>query len=471
MQKNAFVIAGVSSGSGKTTVTLGLMAALKKRGLTVQPFKTGPDYIDPSHHTAVCGRPSYNLDTWMMGEEGVKASFSRAMTGADVGIVEGVMGLFDGKGGQNIEGSTAHLVKLLGIPVILVVDVAGMAGSVAAVVSGFERFDPILRIAGVIFNRVGSERHFAMLKEAVQSTCKSKVLGYLPKDSVSSIPARHLGLFMAEESGGDEYIPPAGVLENSINLDELLACCGIGELPDINPPANESSGPVTIAVARDKAFCFYYEENLDILEEAGARIEFFSPLEDNNLPEGTAGIYIGGGYPELYAEALSGNKALRDEVRAAAEGGMPVYAECGGLMFLGKALTDLEGNNFEMAGLFPWVSRMLKKRRSLGYREVTAVDGCPFMGKGQKIRGHEFHYSEIESDEEVGCAYLVSDGQEKKEGYLYKNSLASYVHLHFASNPKFAEGFVNQCRKRQNNSTGGTCEKIGRYYRINKAAG
>ena len=447
MQKSAFIIAGTSSGTGKTTVTLALMATLRKRGLNIQPFKAGPDYIDPSHHSAVCGRDSYNLDTWMMGAEAVRRTFFRHMLQGDVGIAEGVMGLYDGRGGQNSEGSTAHLAKVLGIPVILVVDAAGMAGSAAALLQGFENFDSDVRIAGVIFNRVGSERHFAMLKEAVGNSCQARVLGYVLKNQEVSIPERHLGLVMAGEDAAD-YGSLTGLLEGTVDVDALLDCSHIDvqEVPE--EIAAQSTESVTIAVAHDEAFCFYYRENLDILERCGARLAFFSPLEDETLPEGTAGIYLGGGYPELHAERLAANSLMRESIRSASEGGMPVYAECGGLMYLGQCLTDLEGYNFDMTGLFPWSSKMLPKRRSLGYREVMAVSDSPFMKTGETARGHEFHYSEIESAESVERCYVSrgSDGREEKEGYIYKNSLASYVHIHFASNPRFAQRFVAACR-------------------------
>ena len=446
MQKSAFIIAGTSSGTGKTTVTLALMAALRKKGLKVQPFKAGPDYIDPSHHSSVCGRDSYNLDTWMMGEDGVKNSFARSMRDGDVGIVEGVMGLFDGRGGQNVEGSTAHLAKVLGIPVIIVIDAAGMAASAAALLQGFENFDHDVNVAGVIFNRVGSARHFAMLKEAVETSCRARVLGYVPKDLGVSIPERHLGLIMAGETLTDNK-QLAGLVEDTVDIDAMLDCSRI----DVQAVSEESSAhtvePVTIAVARDEAFCFYYRENIDLLERYGAGLAFFSPLEDESLPEGTKGVYLGGGYPELHAERLEKNSSLRDEIKRFAESGGPVYAECGGLMYLGKSLTDLEGNNFNMAGLFQWSSKMLTKRRSLGYREVRAGLNSPFLKERETARGHEFHYSEISQFEGIERCYtsIGSDGRETKEGYCYKNSLASYVHLHFASNPGFVERFVEKC--------------------------
>jgi len=497
-----FIIAGTHSGVGKTTIALGLMAALQKRGINVQPFKVGPDYIDPSHHRAVCGRPSYNLDTWLMGIAGVKHTFAKAMKttvgGSElgvgsktsnlkpqttIGIIEGVMGLFDGKDGRNEEGSTAHVAKVLGIPVVLVVDARSMARSAGALVYGYERFDPKVKIAGVILNRVGSERHFNMLKEAVEAKCRAKVLGYIPRDEKITLPERHLGLAMPEDAGckpapagSKQGMPDArlkrleDLIERFIDIDGIIRIGGKGQeknlasylLPlasettasHISHPKSHTPHPTShipkIAVAMDNAFCFYYQENLDMLKQLGAELVFFSPLKDKRLPEDIHGIYLGGGYPELYAKRLASNASLRNAIKTFADKGFPVYAECGGLMYLGKGLKDLKGGIYKMAGVFPWMSRMLEKRKALGYREMKATYGCPFFKKGEKMRGHEFHYSEIdELSPRVKRVYRFPHPTShipKIEGYLYKNTLASYIHLHFASNPKFAEGFVKKCR-------------------------
>ncbi len=474
--RSSFIIAGGMSGSGKTTVSIGLMAALKSRGLIVQPFKAGPDYIDPIHHSTVCGRPSYNLDTWMMGVDGVRDAYVRAMSGADIGIIEGVMGLYDGKDGSNEEGSTAHLAKVLDIGVILVIDACRMARSIAALVSGFESFDPGVKIAGVILNRVGSERHFAILKEALEKYCRAKVIGYLPRVEDVIIPERHLGLVIPDEtmmkiplnppfSKGENKFPPlekggkggferlVTLIEKYIDLKEVLKpgkeiTNGRADAYGVSlSTPSQISDPPRIAVAYDSAFCFYYPQNFDILRDLGAEIVFFSPMTSKSLPEQTTGIYLGGGYPELYAGSLEANSTMRNEIRDFAMKGMPVYAECGGLMYLGKYLSDMEGKTFEMAGIFPWTSKMFPKLRSLGYREITAEEMCPFLEKGRKIRGHEFHYSDITQVEETGRAYRITGAKSQfEEGYLYMNTLASYVHLHFASNPDFAKGFVNKCR-------------------------
>lgn len=451
MKKYAFMIAGVSSGAGKTTVTLGLMAALRKSGLHVQPFKAGPDYIDPGHHTNLCGRPSYNLDTWMMGEKSVKDAFALAMNGADVGIVEGVMGLFDGRGG-GFEGSSAHLAQVLDLPVILVLDASRMAGSAAAIVAGFESFHRAVRVAGVIFNRVGSDRHFSMLKEAVETHCKAKVLGHLPREEEIVIPERHLGLIMPKEMESDPSDDRAAklsqLISDHISLDAILALSPLNDVGTKKVPPVRRDTNCSIAVAYDEAFCFYYRQNLDILEAMGAELVYFSPLKDKSLPREINGIYLGGGYPELYGKTLHMNESLKKEIKSFSESGRPVYGECGGLIYLGQKLESLEGDVFEMAGIFPWSSTMLKRRKSLGYREVTIDGNCPFLEKGQTVRGHEFHYSSMSNDGETQKVYTVTDssGERMQEGYLYKNTLASYVHLHFASNPKFVEGFLAQCR-------------------------
>lgn len=455
---SSFIISGGTSGAGKTTVSIGLMAALKKRGLIVQPFKAGPDYIDPIHHSIVCGRHSYNLDTWMMGVDGVRNAYIKAVSGADIGIIEGVMGLYDGKDGNNEEGSTAHLAKVLNLGVILVIDACRMARSIAALVSGFESFDPGVKIAGVILNRVGSDRHFAILKDALEKYCCAKVIGYMPHVEDVIIPERHLGLVIPNENTreGDHAVIERliALIEKYIDLKEVLKLgteitTRVSDGAALSTPSQISGSP-RIAMAYDSAFCFYYPQNLDILRDLGAEIAFFSPMTSKSLPEQTTGIYFGGGYPELYASSLEANSTLRNEIRDFAMKGMPVYAECGGLMYLGKYLSDMEGKTFEMAGIFPWTSRMLSKRMSLGYREITVKEGCPFLEVGQKVRGHEFHYSEITPPKQAKCTYLITEGKsgrEMEEGYLYKNTLASYVHLHFASNPKFAGGFINRCRE------------------------
>jgi len=435
----AFVVSGTSSGSGKTLVALGMMEALRRRGLTVQPFKAGPDYIDPGLHSLLLGRPSYNLDTWMMGVKGVRATFAAASSESDCAVVEGVMGLFDGRGGSNGAGSTAHLSKALGLPVVLVANAEKAAQSMGAVIKGFETYDASVDLKWVVFNKVGSERHEKILRDCVRGS-KVKVLGCIPRDASLTLESRHLGLLTAGDMGSSwkEFVKSAGdVIEASIDLDALLRSKTI---LNAGPLYTADPARVRIAVAMDRAFSFYYQENLDILRDSGAELVPFSPLSDKVLPERIGGIYIGGGYPELHAKALEDNRLLRDEIRQAALRGMPVYAECGGLMYMGKAI-EHEGKVCRMAGVFPWTTRLLPKRKALGYREAALTENCPFLKKG-KIRGHEFHYSEMSGNTGTGTAYRVSGGDNDEEGFVYRNALASYIHLHFASNPAFAAGFI-----------------------------
>ena len=475
-QKSAFVIAAPSSGSGKTVITLGVMALLQNSGLRVQPFKVGPDYIDPGFHTMVCGRSSYNLDTWMMKESGVKDTFHRNSGDADVSIIEGVMGLFDGKGGI-YESGTAHVAKLLGLPVILVLDISKMAGSAAAILYGFENFDPELNIAGVILNRSGSTRHEEMVKTAIRERCRAEVIGSIPRNEAMQIPESYLGLksFSKElaKAAQNEVSPfpesapfskIASVMETSIDMERLLALSACeseyeeGETKQKIVINSQTPAPATqnrnnqqkprIAIAQDEAFSFYYKENLEILESMGAELLFFSPLRESTLPQNIDGLYFGGGYPEQFATLLSKKIELMKKLKNASDDGMGIYAECGGLMFLGSELIDIDGKVHSMTGIFPWKSRMLPRRRFLGYREVLGLADSPFLPPGEKIRGHEFHYSEIENHKDVKCVYKIEDEKgEEFEGYFYNRTLASYIHLHFSGNPDFAERFVNLCRK------------------------
>ncbi len=467
------LIAAPSSGSGKTTISLGIMAALRKRGLAVQPFKVGPDFIDPGHHTAVCGRASRNLDGWMLSKEYVVESFLNALhphpnpnplpsrerekEKADIGVIEGVMGLFDGASGASEDGSSAQIAKWTGSPVILVVDARSMARSAAALVSGFENFDKDINVAGVIFNRVGSERHKTMLKNAVESHCKARVLGFIPRDEGLIMPERHLGLITAEEGLSAEFIDRlADVVEENVDMEELLSLslpspCGRGlrgggavkSSPSPQPSPVKGEGVMRVAVARDQAFSFYYEDNFDILKSLGAELVFFSPLADKALPEGITNLYIGGGYPEVHAERLSANISMLESIKEFVEGGGRVYAECGGFMYLTEGIIDFDGKHHPMAGMFPTRAKMLKKRKALGYVEVESLeDGL------SKIRGHEFHYSEIdEMPESIKRVYRVNKpGSDETwaEGYSYKNTLASYVHLHFGSNTEWAKRLLIQ---------------------------
>ena len=468
-------IAGTHSGCGKTTISLGLMASLVSRGYNVQPFKVGPDFIDPGHHNYITGRDSHNLDGWMLPPSENKVIFSCYAGDADVVVVEGVMGLFDGFSATDDAGSTAQIAKLLGLPVILVVDASSMARSVAALVQGYVQFDSDVQVKGVILNRVGSERHKKVLIRSLEEI-GTTVYGTLPKNNDITIPSRHLGLVTGDtfyqDGNGSLLKKLVDFVENNVDLDMLLAdtICRLPRLHSssfiLHPssfathPSSFATRPssfptppskIRIAVARDKAFCFYYADNLRLLAEAGAELVFFSPLKDKKLPENIAGLYIGGGYPELYCSVLASNSSLIADIRQFALRGGVIYAECGGFVYLMKGITTLSGEFYPMCGLFDLTARMSKRRVALGYREVITLKKS-FLGQaGMVIRGHEFHYSYIEQEEYKKCIkiYRVKDSNkmESDEGFLRDNILGSYIHLHFRSNKSLAHNFVAACRE------------------------
>lgn len=451
------VIGGTHSGVGKTTVTLGLMAAFQKRGLQVQSFKVGPDFIDPGHHSKLLGAPSRTLDGWMLSEGYNRATFRRAMDGKDLGVVEGVMGLFDGYDGRSEAGSTAQMAKLLGAPVILVVDARSMARSIAALVHGFKTFDQDLRLAAVVANRVGSKTHNQFLAEAMESVADVYFLGGLPRAEEVAIPERHLGLVTsAEEPYTSELFDKLAMLvEEYLDLDKLLELTTTHVVDEdlVSPPPRQAE--VRIGVARDEAFCFYYQDNLDLLSHYGGKLCFFSPLRDTNLPADVAGLYLGGGYPELYAPQLSENRSLNSEILAAAGRGMPIFAECGGFMYLSRSI-EVKDRTYPMVGLYAFGTRMLARRKALGYREVVLARDSLLGPQGLKARGHEFHYSEV-VDEPGDIAYLFQVGDRKgndtvTDGFLRHNTLGGYIHLHFGSNPEMAANFVDSCKKYQEKS-------------------
>lgn len=448
------VVAGGQSGSGKTTLSLALMAAFRRRGLTVQGFKVGPDFIDPGHHALATGRPSHNLDGWMLPAGENLAIFQRHAAHADLAVVEGVMGLYDGFSPQGEAGSTAEMAKLLGLPVLLVVDGRAMARSLAAVAGGFHAFDRELSWLGLAANRVGGRGHAALLAEVMEQVPEMRFWGGLAKDRELIMPERHLGLITAQEGGFDQVIFDhlADWLEQAVDLDRLWA-----DLPETAPsppsPQPVAGGPVVrLGVARDRAFCFYYQENLRRLERAGAELVFFSPLDDPAPPPDLGGLYLGGGYPETHARRLSGNRAMRAELSALAHGGLPVYAECGGMMYLGRSLEELGGRTWPMCDLLPIETTMLERRRSLGYREVTTMTHGLLGPAGARARGHEFHYSEVRwADPSLyDGAYGITGRKgpvNDTHAYCRLNILASYVHLHFGSNPDLAPSLVGFCRR------------------------
>lgn len=451
------VIAGTHSGVGKTTVALGIMAALRRRGLSVQPFKVGPDFIDPGHHKTVCGLPSRNLDGWMMGRAAARRTFAEHSGTADVALIEGVMGLFDGSRGSRDDGSTAQMARWLHAPVVLVMDVRGMAGSAAALLHGFQHYDRRVNIAGVILNRTGSADHYRWLKTTIENHCRLPVIGYLAADDSLRIPERHLGLVSAGEFVlKKKFIGRlAALFEDSLDLDLLLRISTppgrmSRNLPRAQPASRRPAPPVKIGVALDQAFFFYYQDNLDILRQMGAELVYFSPLHGRTLPLNLAGIYIGGGYPELYAPALESNGAMRRELKRFADDGGVIYAECGGLMYLGRAIRTFDHKRYAMVGIFPFTAAMQARLTRLGYYTVRALRSTMLARRGDHARGHQFRYSALEGRGTLtGDAFSLSKGgggRPLRDGFRYRNVLAQYVHIHFASNRMFAKRFVQSCR-------------------------
>ena len=413
-------------------------------------------------HRAVTGRPSINLDGWMCPPAFVRETFSRNTRGVDIAVIEGAMGLFDGIGGNSEEGSTAQVAKLLDAPVILVLDAGGQARSIAALIKGFAEFDPAVRVAGVILNKVGSDTHAAILREAIVSAIPGiNIVGCIGRNDNILIPSRHLGLVTIEDNPLSPYYlhQLARLVGNQVDLDLLLRIADTCGEPAPVPSIPYPKHTVPLAVARDSAFCFVYDDNLRLLREAGAELEMFSPVNDDAVPE-AAGLYLPGGYPELFAEPLAGNFTMKNSIRSAVERGMPVYAECGGFIYLTKGVVEPDelaprrrvgGSRIRhFVGLFPVTTQMLPQRKALGYREVeTTAD--TFLGPaGTRARGHEFHYSEMEGmPPDIERVYRL--GRRGKdlgsEGYLVGSCLASYVHVHFGSNPDVAASFVAECRK------------------------
>lgn len=447
------IVAGTHSGVGKTTIVAGICRALVNRGLTIQPFKTGPDYIDPGHHTVAARRECRNLDTMLVPDRSVRELFARGASGADLSIIEGVMGLFDGASADNERGSAGHLAKILRAPVILIIDVRAVARSAAAIVAGFARFDRSVRVAGVICNRVGSERHWTIVRDAISTHTAVPVLGYLPRSEELSLPARHLGLVPAWEKPAEQAIEHAAQLvERHIDLDRLLATANEADpLPDRKPRVfapvagvrrrRESRG-VRIAYAYDDAFHFYYRDNLDILEHHSAELVPTSPLGDPTLPHDVDMLYIGGGFPELSAQRLSANSSYIESVRSMIEQGFPVYAECGGLMYLVDSLVTADGSDFAMAGIIPGQVRMDKKLRALGYCTAMITSECLLGKAGARIPGHVFHWSYFVETARTESAIVLEKGdgassakgaQSAADGFVAHNVLAGYLHVHFGS--------------------------------------
>ena len=453
------IIGGTHSGCGKTTITMGLNRALRNRGIDLQPWKAGPDYIDPGFHSLAAGRTCRNLDTMILGDEVVREIYSRQ--NCELSVVEGVMGLFDGAGGRDERGSAAHLSKLLKLPVILVIDARSMARSAGAIALGYVRFDPGVNVAGFILNRVGSPRHYAMVKEAVEDATGKPVLGAVPRDNTIEMPERHLGLvpvWEKEEEFNKSLDYLAALMEKHIDMTLFMKIAALTEaLPEpehsVFDPALAAAPFVRIAVAKDAAFHFYYEDNLDLLRHCGADVVPFSPLADASLPEGTDAVYIGGGYPELHARTLSGNRSLLEEIRSCCDRGMPLFAECGGFMYLTEGIADEKDRFYRLLSLLPGQTRLGNKVRALGYCEAVFRKDTVLGSKGETARGHVFHWASLEAvPEEAEKALDVRKGEDTiREGFTHKNVLGSWVHLHFASNPSMAATFIASAARYRRN--------------------
>ena len=445
------VVAGTSSGAGKTSVACGLIGALRERGLRVQGFKVGPDYIDPSYHSLASGRPGRNLDAFLSGTELIAPLVRHGAADADIAVIEGVMGMFDGASGRGELASTAHVAKLLAAPVVLVVDAAAMARSAAAVVHGFRSFDPEIALAGVIFNRVGSDGHEQLLREAVAGLPGSElpVLGAVRRDERIAVPERHLGLVPAGEqqtAARTSLTAVARAIAQYVDLNAVERLAKAAPALTVDPwSPQQATGAATaarIAVARGPAFSFHYEENLELLIAAGAELLPFDPIADEALPPDCGALILAGGFPEVFGAELAANERLRADVAAFAARGSPILAECGGLLYL---CDELDGH--PMCGVVPGRATM-SGRLTLGYREARALTSTPWLDAGDRVRGHEFHYSAVESAGDAQPAWeLTGRGMSRAEGLVASGVQASYLHVNWTAHPQIAGRFVECARK------------------------
>jgi cobyrinic acid a,c-diamide synthase len=445
------IIAGERSGVGKTTITLAILAFLAQKQAKVQSYKVGPDYIDPMFHTAVTGRPCRNLDPVLTSESYVQACYARHCQTVDYALIEGVMGLFDGIPFEQCSdfASTAHIARLLKLPVLLVIDCARLSGSVAAIASGYQHLDPKVSIIGVILNRVGSDRHLFLLRQALE-LINLPILGVLYRSDQLTIPDRHLGLIPTDELSqlNQLFAQLATLAAQSFNWEKLLPLLSPSPCPPVppSPPLLFLPSSPRIAIARDRVFNFYYPDNLDLLTVNGAELVFWSPLEESKLPENIHGLYLGGGFPEMYAETLSANFPLRQQLRAAILAGLPTYAECGGLMYLCQFLIDFGGKVWPMVGILP-TQTVMGQQLTLGYRQAIALNG-PFLSPGNTLRGHEFHRSNLSIQSEsplFSLQGLLPSDSPKIEGWHHYQLHASYLHLHFGANSQFLKNFLQSC--------------------------
>lgn len=442
-----FIVAGTHSSVGKSSITMGLMRSLKRKGLKVKPFKVGPDYIDPSHHARACGAPSYNLDSWMCPPRYVRKLYDDIMSEQSFAVVEGVMGLFDGAHAKRNTGSTAEIAAIIDLPIVLVVDGRAMARSVAALVNGYVQFDRNLRFLGVIANRVNSPGHAKILKEAIEHYTSVRFLGALPDNPDLKIDNRHLGLFQAHEQAGKLYDRWADHVEKHIDTDFILKRAGKEKRKHGKPKANgrwalKPGRPFTVAVARDAAFQFVYQDTLDLFRYLGGNVKFFSPLRDPCLPKNIDWVYIPGGYPELHAKELSSNRSLRSEIRRFGESGKTIVGECGGLMYLGKSIIGETKKRNDMVGLFNFSTSLAKKRLTLGYRQLSYKLEPT---KSVLLKGHEFHFSSLVENRET--PRMMQGDSEIRDGYRYNNCFALYSHTYWASSPRWLRFILNTIKR------------------------
>ena len=450
------VIAGVASGVGKTTIASGLMATLAAQGLRVQAYKVGPDYIDPTYHHAATARPSYNLDTWLSSQTMVRQRFDAGMRNADIAIIEGVMGLFDGRRKTRDRASTAEIARLLNAPVLLVIDVSQMGQSVAALVNGFRHLDPRVQVVGVILNKVASADHEATLKHAIAEWTGTPILGAIRRDTLLSLPARHLGLVPAPETTVEVQALGDGI-RRAVDIEGIVRLArSAGPLPELITdtgvqegeafPCLQSVSPIRIGLALDAAFSFYYPETLETFAKMGVEIIPFSPLKDSSPPDGADLLYFGGGFPEVFAGQLAENNAMLAAVRSAVQRGVPVYAECGGYMYLGQCCIDANKVCHQLLGVLPYTFQMGTERAQLGYRELTTVRDTIIGHAGTQLRGHEFHWSRIVDPLlREHAAYRLEGCENTLEGYANKTILASFVHVPLAANPDVMTRLIQNC--------------------------
>ena len=465
------IIAGTTSGVGKTSITLGILYILKNLGFKIQSFKIGPDFIDPSYHHFVTNSPSYNLDSWLMGKKGLINTFEKYTIGKDIAVIEGVMGLFDGAGGKNNFASTAQIAKILNSPIILVIDASKAARSIAAIAYGFMKFEKGLKIKGIILNKISSNRHFNFIKDAFENKIKIPIVGVIYRNQELIFSERHLGLVPREELDDKRrkvILNSAKVLSESLDAEKIVGL--IRPLQNetvrkkkIDTGKEQNMQSIKIAVALDESFNFYYQENLDTLQKKGAQLIFFSPVNDLRLPEEVDGIIIGGGFPEILARNLSSNQSMMRAIKKIAESQIPIYAECGGLMYLSKSIKEgpssykndkipeSKGNfnkTYRMIGLIDAITNMTDQL-TLNYTQGKVINESLF-GNINRVRGHEFHFSVMENiSNDSKFSYYLNKGKgitNQKDGIVVYNTLASYTHLHF-SNTKLPERFILNCKK------------------------